>query len=279
MVSLLEEVPAMVAAPSPRVWLLNGFALHFEHIGAMTTQVPHGVQRLVAHLCLYRTGPRTLIAGHLWPDVPEEHAHGSLRSALWRLRRLAPGLVFTTGDCLSLADGVSVDIQEIHNWAVRVRNIHTEVEDVRVPEAVLRGDLLPGWYDDWVLLERERLRQIMLHSLELAAERLATAGCHAEALEAAYSAVRMEPLRESAHRTLVRTHLAEGNPTEALRAYEYFRTLLADELGVAPTPRMATLVADLNRLLGKGPDTCAARPFPPWSDQICIPRGLRIGGA
>jgi DNA-binding SARP family transcriptional activator len=235
----------MVAAPASRVSLLNGFALHFHGTGpcTVTADVPRAVQRLVAHICLYRRRPRTLVAGHLWPDVSEEHAQGSLRSALWRLQRITPGLVSSSGDCLTLDEGVSVDTHEVDDWALRARDSAAAIEDVRIPQGVLRGDLLPGWYDDWVSLERERLRQVTLHALESVAERLTAAGAFGEALEAAYAAVRIEPLRESAHRTLVRVHLSEGNLGEALRAYEQFRQLLADELGVAPTAKMRAVVA------------------------------------
>jgi len=237
----------MVAAPPPRITLLDGFALRLEGAGTRTTtpELPRAIQRLVAHICLYQGRPRALVAGNLWPDVPEGHAHGSLRSALWRLQRIAPGLVCSAGDCLALADGVGLDVQEVHDWARRARDARAGADDVRVPDGVLRGDLLPGWYDDWVLLERERLRQVMLHALESAAERLSAAGRPEEALEAAYAAVRVEPLRESAHRTLVRVHLMEGNRGEALRAYQQFRELLGKELGVEPTARMTALVADL----------------------------------
>jgi DNA-binding SARP family transcriptional activator len=84
-----------------------------------------------------------------------------------------------------------------------------------------------------------------LHSLEVVATRLNLAGRHGEAVEAAYAAVRAEPLRESAHRILVRIHLAEGNVVEALRVFDQFRTLLADELGVSPTRQMTDLVRGL----------------------------------
>ena len=57
----------------------------------------------------------------------------------------------------------------------------------------------------------------------------------------------MEPLRESAHRTLVRIHLAQGNVAEAVRAYESFRALLAADLGVEPTGQMNTLVSNFPR--------------------------------
>ena len=62
--------------------------------------------------------------------------------------------------------------------------------------------------------------------------------------------------RESAHRTVVRVHLAEGNVVEALRAYEQFRDMLADELGVQPSSQFARLVEGIRR--SPGPATGAA---------------------
>jgi DNA-binding SARP family transcriptional activator len=229
---------------APRVTLLDGFGIHAGATdpGAPVPELPRAVQRLVAHLCLSGHPPRTALAGQLWPDASEGHAHGSLRSALWRLQKAVPGLVRATGDHLVLADGVRVDVHELGSWAERVRNPHVPLEEVEVPAAGLRGELLPGWYDDWVLLERESLRQTRLHALEQVAARLATAGRYGDALDAAYAAVRAEPLRESAHRAVVRVHLAEGNVGEALRCYDQFRTLLADELAVPPSSHMQRLV-------------------------------------
>jgi pentatricopeptide repeat protein len=119
--------------------------------------------------------------------------------------------------------------------------------ELATPDTSLCGDLLPGWYDDWVLLERERLAQLRVHALEVVAARLAAAGRHGQAIQAAYAAVQTEPLRESAYRTVIRVHLAEGNVADALRVFERFRILLRDEIGVAPTDRMAQLVRDLGR--------------------------------
>jgi DNA-binding SARP family transcriptional activator len=253
----------VTVVPAPRITLLDGFSLCLGSPGARLPpdEVPHGVQRLVAHLSLAVRPPRSAVAGHLWPDVPEDHAHGSLRSALWRLHKAAPGLVEVSPNSLSLADGVRVDVRDLDDWARRVRDPGCSLDDVQVPEAGYRGELLPGWYDDWVLLERERLRQLRMHALELVAERLAAAGRYCDALQAAYAAVRAEPLRESAHRTVIRVHLAEGNTTEAVRAHEQFRVLLADELGVQPSEQMARLVQGL-------------RPWPaaplPRAAQQCV---------
>ncbi|MCZ2860666.1 AfsR/SARP family transcriptional regulator [Blastococcus sp. VKM Ac-2987] len=237
----------MPAASTPRISLLDGFAVQLgdDARPRPVDDLPRGVQRLVAHVCLSGRPPRASIAGHLWPDAPEACAQGSLRSALWRLQRVAPGLLSASGTVLSLAPGVRVDVHELADWARRVRDPAGCPVDVDVPEAGLLGDLLPGWYDDWVLLERERLRQLRMHALEEVAARLAAAGRYGDALQAAYAAVRAEPLRESAHRTVVRVHLAEGNAAEALRAYEQFRTVLAEELGVRPSEHMHRLVVGL----------------------------------
>jgi DNA-binding SARP family transcriptional activator len=227
-----------------RVTLLDGFGLERpgHDLRSAAGDLPHAVQRLLAHLCLSTRVTRTATAGHLWPDVPEDHAHGSLRSALWRLNKAAPGLVEASGTCLRLARNVRVDVRDFSDWAGRAVSPPPGGEDAALPDASLLGDLLPGWYDDWVLLERERLRQLRLHALEAVAARLASLGRHVEALQAAHAAVLAEPLRESAHRLVVRIHLAEGNVAEAVRAYELFRSKLEDELGVPPSELMTRLV-------------------------------------
>jgi DNA-binding SARP family transcriptional activator len=243
--------------PGARVTLLDGFDLEVPGRERLSTgdDLPRGAQRVVAHLCLCARPTRTAMAGQLWPDLPEDRAHGSLRSALWRLNKAAPGLIEVSGSALRLARGVRVDVQEFNDWAQRAVAPPRGADDVAVPDAALLGDLLPGWYDDWVLLERERLRQLRMQALEAVAARLAFLDRHCEALEAAYAAVRADPLRESAHRTVVRVHLAQGNLVEALRAYDFFRTLVEDELGVPPTEQMTRLVQDIPRLrraLGTG---------------------------
>jgi DNA-binding SARP family transcriptional activator len=232
-----------------RVALLDGFALVLPGgcPAATADDLPHGVQRLVAYLSLYRRPARTAIAGELWPEVPEDNAHRSLRSALWRLQKVAPGLVEVSGGTLSLARTVRVDVRELTEWAQRMLDPGSDADASAAPDVGLRGELLPGWYDDWVLLERERLRQLRMHALEALAGKLARAGRYGEAVQAAYAAVVAEPLRESAHRAVVRVHLVEGNLAEAVRAYDAFRAMLAEELGVAPSQQMDRLICDLPR--------------------------------
>jgi DNA-binding SARP family transcriptional activator len=85
--------------------------------------------------------------------------------------------------------------------------------------------------------------------LETVAARLAAEGLFGMALEAALAALRSDPLRESAHRAVIRIHLAEGNLAEAAQAYRQCRALLARELGVEPSEQTAELVRRLPRAL------------------------------
>jgi DNA-binding SARP family transcriptional activator len=264
-----------VDRPPPRVALLDGFDLDVQCVEqrSATENLPAGVQRLVAHLSLSGRQTRTAAAGQLWPDASEAHAHGSLRSALWRLNKAVPGLIEVSGQALWLAAGVRVDVRELSDWARRAITPHADVDEVVVPDAALRGDLLPGWYDDWVLLERERLHQLRVRALEAVAVELAARGRHWEALQAAYAAVRDEPLRESAHRTVVRVHLAEGNLAEAVRSYDLFRSMLEDELGVQPTEQMTRLVRGIPRCWH------AAEAVPTGAGIVRPRRGDALGGA
>jgi DNA-binding SARP family transcriptional activator len=99
-------------------------------------------------------------------------------------------------------------------------------------------ELLPEWDDDWVVEERFQLNQLRLHALETFAKRLIDEGRYGRALEAALTAMRDQPLRESAHRLVIRIHLLEGNQVEALLAYRRFRDLLRREVGVKPSERI-----------------------------------------
>jgi len=113
--------------------------------------------------------------------------------------------------------------------------------------AVLASDLLPDWGGEWLDIERESYRQKRLHALELHSARLREQGRFVDALLAGLTAVQSEPLRETAHRRVIEVHLAEGNYGEAIRQYHGYERLLADELGLPPSPAITELVAPLTR--------------------------------
>jgi DNA-binding SARP family transcriptional activator len=225
------------SAPQVSLHLLGGFRLLHDDTPVV---VPRGLQRVIALIGLQPSATRSHLAGLLWPETSEERALSSLRTALWRLRQDPCCPLVADGDTVRLGDDVHLDVDELVEAAARVRN-----GDIPRPSGVTgRHDLLPGWYDDWVLLERERLRQLRLHMLEQLAGNHLAAGRHGEALEAALEAMAAEPLRETPHRLVVRIHLAEGNAFEAVHAFYVYRDLLLRELRLEPSAAMCALLAD-----------------------------------
>jgi DNA-binding SARP family transcriptional activator len=93
-------------------------------------------------------------------------------------------------------------------------------------------------------MERTRFHQLRLHALEHLCELLIANGRIVEAVDAGLAAVTADPLRESAHRAVISAYLAEGNTLEAIRQYDAFRHLLAEEMGTVPTQLMENLMAD-----------------------------------
>jgi DNA-binding SARP family transcriptional activator len=220
---------------------LNAFELRLD---GRRVEVPLSAQRLLAFVALHE-GPlqRLYVANTLWIDASEERAGASLRSSLWRLNQRGSKLVETSASHLRLAPDVEVDLRRTLELAHRLLDRTATAEDLATAEAALGAELLPDWYDEWLQFERERYRQVRLHALEALAEELVAAGRLGRALEAALAAVRSEPLRESAHRTLIRVHLAEDNRVEALRQFEICRGLLREGLGVEPSRQLAELLA------------------------------------
>lgn len=208
------------------------------------TPVPEGSKKLLAFVALQGgRADRRQTAGILWPGGSDARAAGNLRSALWRLREAGIQVIEADKSCIGMRHGAVTDIQALEGWASRVIHRKPDGPDMHIPQLISQAaDLLPGWYDDWVVSEREFLRQRLLHALESLCRYLAALGQFAEAVEAAMGAIRIEPLRESANRALVNVHLAEGNAVEALRCYESYRRLVHRELGVLPSPDFTRLI-------------------------------------
>jgi DNA-binding SARP family transcriptional activator len=215
----------------------------WQLVGAQCSlEVGNNGQRLLALLALRGRCDRSYVSGVLWPECSEQHAAGNLRATLSRLRRRnLISLLDTWERSLWLRPEVSVDAQELSDTATAVLDGASARPRRRVLHTLTSDDLLMGWYDDWVLLERERLRQLRLHALEALSAQLLRSGDAASAVEAGLAAVAIEPLRESAHRAVIRAHLAEGNRGDALRQYEQLRRVLQAELGAEPS----ALVSDL----------------------------------
>jgi SARP family transcriptional regulator, regulator of embCAB operon len=228
---------------APRLSLLGGFGLSD---GRVDIALAEGPQRLIAFLAL-RKQPvrRRLAAGVLWPEASADHAHSSLRSTLARLDRAARSALSVTASQLGISQRITVDLWESEAIARRLVGPH-EILTVHGSAAdqveALSADLLPDWYEDWVIVEAEAWHQRRLHALEALADDMRVEGAFGDAAYAAQAAIRADPLRESPRAALIRVHLAEGNVSEALREFSQYRQLLQRELQLEPTPRLKHLL-------------------------------------
>ncbi|CAA9289332.1 MAG: Transcriptional regulator [uncultured Actinomycetospora sp.] len=228
------DLPARGAA---QLYLVGRFACR---VGDTDLRLTPTAERVLAFLALARRPVRRhQLAGTLWPDVTDRQALARLRSALWKVpaahRR---ALVEADTTTVALHATATVDLYDLDTEGA-------DESDRTSGAPIPRGELLPGWCEEWVLIERERLRQLRLHALEDRSARACGLGRFVEALDAGLEAVAQEPLRESAHRRVIEVHLAEGNAAEALTQYESFRRLLRAELGLSPSDAMRTLVRPL----------------------------------
>ncbi|MGH2817689.1 MAG: AfsR/SARP family transcriptional regulator [Actinomycetota bacterium] len=224
-----------------RVTLLGGFALF---CGTRAPNPSLNSQRMIAYLALHdRPQSRSHVAGTLWPESTEDRSHASLRSALWRLNGTEPGLVRSIGGALVLNRSIEIDASRMASAARMVMGGSLDVGRLGGAKELFTHDLLPEWDDEWVVIDRERLRQLRLHALESLAEQFVRAGRFGDAIEACQLAVGAEPLRESAHRTLIKAYLAEGNRASAVRHFALYESLLRAELGLAPSAEVRDLVS------------------------------------
>jgi DNA-binding SARP family transcriptional activator len=214
--------------------------------GDAQLSVPEGSTRLLAFVALSAGRvDRRQAAGMIWPSGSDQHAAGSLRSALWRLKSAGLDVLECDKRTLSLRRKTIVDVSIVCEWAARLVSGCATQDDLFV--ANWRGDtldLLPAFYDEWLIFERERIRQRLLHALEALSRRLVASGRPADAVDAAIWAVSADPVRESANRILIEAYLAEGNLIEASRAYQRYRDIVRRELGVAPGKQLISLIQE-----------------------------------
>ena len=149
-----------------------------------------------------------------------------------------------TTRCSAWPEGVTVDTREAEAFSARLAAGAGDPGWGADHEQLLL-ELLPGWTDDWVPLERERFRDLSLYALDVEIRRLLDAGDRRTATTAAQEVLRVDPLRESTLRLLIEVHLAGGDDARARDCYLDFRRTLLEALGIEPSPEARALVAHL----------------------------------
>ena len=207
----------------------------------------------LAYLVSERDRPvtRDELAEVLWSDDLPRSWETSLRGVALRLRGLlgmaglVPGEALTSAyGCwqLQLPETATVDVETVATDLVRAETALRadragEARSLAAGAAAVAGrGFLPETTGAWVERRQADLRELYLRALDVESDAAAAGGDWAGALRAAEEAVSVEPFRESTHLRLMQVHARAGNRGEALRAYERCRRVLAEELGVSPSP-------------------------------------------
>jgi DNA-binding SARP family transcriptional activator len=238
-----------------QVTLLGGFRARTGSGGAVAFPT-RKAQALLAYLGAVpgRAHPRDKLATLLWGERSEEQARHSLRQALFALRRvLPPGALVAGADTVAL-DPAAVDVDVV---AFERDIAEGTPAALAAGAARYQGDLLAGLsvaaapeFDDWLLGERERLRELALEGLaKLLAHRRST-GVAEAAIETALRLLALDPLQEPAHRTLMRLYADAGRRGAALRQYQQCVAILQRELGAEPEAETQQLYQQILRRRG-----------------------------
>lgn len=194
-----------------------------------------------------------------WPDAPLEQARSSLNSTLSRLRQAFPSnvgpIIVSQGrEAFSLADELplSVDVDTfLREVAIDERTVDepslTSQAAAQLQDALslYRGELLPGWYDEWLLIERERLRHRYVVGLSRLMTHFTSLGSLEPAIALGRCILALDPLREAVHRSMMELFMRSGHRAAALKQFAGCSQLLEAELGVSPMHETKSLYAKI----------------------------------
>ena len=185
---------------------------------------------------------RERLAGLLWSKSGDRQARDSLKQALLRLRRClgSSGRALLRADRQSIAlDRSAVDVDVLTFLRLARESTMSSLAEATT---IYRGDLLDGIgirapaFEDWLLIERQRLRQLYERALGSLMSQALSADNHEQAGASARQLLALDSLNEAAYRALMQVHAQEGQSALALKLYEGLRDRLRDQLGVRPEP-------------------------------------------
>jgi DNA-binding SARP family transcriptional activator len=224
-------------------------------LGEVSINIPsRPAQSLLAYLALMAgtAHRRERLAGMLWPDVEDDSARAGLRQGLWRIRkaleaRLPSGVQYLLADDLTVAfntksaywlDPAALDTPD---------DDAANVESLQHALVAYRGDLLPGFYDEWVLRERERLEGVFERKIGRLLDCLVEMRRWPEVLEWAERWIAVGHVPEPAYRALMLAHSERGDRARVATVYQRCRELLFEELGAQPSAQTRELFERLSR--------------------------------
>jgi predicted ATPase/DNA-binding SARP family transcriptional activator len=250
---------------------------------------------LLIYLAVERgTHSREKITALFWPDSDAPHGRTMLRTTLAYLRQsldddASPAHLLVNRDALGFDHGSDFDL-DLDRFEAAFRLASTwagaspalaDAQLLQQAAECYRGGFLAGFslgdapdFDDWIRLQREVWHQrmgVVLDGLTLIQSHL---GEFAHAIETATRWVAHDPWNENAHQRLIRLHVAAGDRTAALRAYDQCQATLAAELNISPSPETEAL-AELARAARSQPQLLSHQHA--LSSRPALPQGALVG--
>lgn len=264
------------------VTLLGGFEARVS--GSPPAALPARAQALLARLSLPlgQTHPRDKLAALLWPDAPSARARQSLRQMLLTIRQAFPAGVPPL--LIESGDGVALDVAAVTVDADALDRLASDgsAEAIEQAAALCRGELLDGLapqdgpFEEWLLTQRERLREITLQVLSALLRRQID-GDPSAAIRTAGRLLALEPADEAVHRTLMRLYAAQGRRTAALRQYELCRAALTRELGLEPEALTRQLYREILQSPTREPEAALPRAADAEWSPVRVPDARLVG--
>ncbi|MFO7684053.1 MAG: tetratricopeptide repeat protein [Chloroflexota bacterium] len=223
---------------------------------------------LLAYLAVTgQTCSREALAGLLWGETPDAAARASLRVMLNRLPpALRPFLTLTHHTISLNTDRITLDVISL----VTAAALSTDPSAWKTAVSLYRGDFLEGFnvpdapaFDEWALLERERLRLLVIELLHRLADNAHQHQATTDGIAYAQRILALDNWREETHRLLMRLLALDGRRSEALTQFETCRRLLAENLGVEPATETIALYEEIKHNRLPSFDSAQSKPAPP----------------
>lgn len=236
------------------VGFLGGFELHYD---GTPLPVCHYVKPLsiLKYLLACREHPvsRDFLMGWLWPESNQRKARWSLNSSVCTLRRFLSDYLPTEqiGEIVLYEEGsyrlnpnllIKSDVEDFDKRYIRSRrleeagNINQAAMECEAAVELYRGDYLQeDLYEDWTMVERERLANAYIHMLEHLATYCWETGRYQQAVEICYLILKKEPCHEGTHRRLIDHYNSLGLRERSLRQSQMYARMLKDRYGVLPS--------------------------------------------
>jgi len=232
------------------VRLLGQFLVDLDGASIQINSRP--AQSLLAYLLINKGKAfrREKLAGLLWPDTSDTNARNNLRQALWRIRKSLETDT-PTSQPYFLVDDLTVGFNAESDYSLDVNKLEAKVDD-SVPfqklieiVSLYDGELLPGFYDDWVVLERERLQSVFETQMDLLIHRLIETQDWPKVIEWSERWIASGSVPEPAYRSLMIAHAGRGDLSSVAAAYHRCESAMLNELGLEPSESTHSLFDDL----------------------------------